>query len=141
MAVTQISNSGATDGDVGDVPKLSKTSPQSPQPSSSSPFSKLDKNQSPPDERQSLLHENQPLRNENQPLLDESEAMSPDDSTDDDASKRVLNKIDQTIIPLLFVTYMFNFMDKAILSSAAVFGLREDNVHSPPPPPKHHPHH
>ena len=47
---------------------------------------------------------------------------------DDETSKRVLKKIDRVIIPLLFVTYMFNFMDKAILSSAAVFGLREDNV-------------
>ncbi|KAK7414345.1 hypothetical protein QQX98_006787 [Neonectria punicea] len=42
------------------------------------------------------------------------------------AARRVLRKIDRTIIPLLFVTYMFNFMDKTILSSAAVFGLRED---------------
>lgn len=45
-----------------------------------------------------------------------------------DMAKRVLRKIDRTIIPLLFVTYMFNFMDKIILSSAAVFGLRDDNV-------------
>jgi hypothetical protein len=47
-----------------------------------------------------------------------------------DMAKRVLRKIDRTIIPLLFVTYMFNFMDKVILSSAAVFGLRDDNVSS-----------
>lgn len=47
-----------------------------------------------------------------------------------DMAKRVLRKIDRTIIPLLFVTYMFNFMDKIILSSAAVFGLRDDNVSS-----------
>ncbi|OAA51922.1 Major facilitator superfamily domain, general substrate transporter [Metarhizium rileyi] len=40
---------------------------------------------------------------------------------------RVLRKIDRAIIPLLFVTYMLNFMDKIILSSAAVFGLRHDN--------------
>ncbi|KAF4948880.1 hypothetical protein FSARC_13621, partial [Fusarium sarcochroum] len=46
---------------------------------------------------------------------------------DDEAAITVLNKIDRTIIPLLFITYMFNFMDKVILSSAAVFGLREDN--------------
>ncbi|KAF1966831.1 MFS general substrate transporter [Bimuria novae-zelandiae CBS 107.79] len=45
----------------------------------------------------------------------------------DDMAKRVLRKIDRTNIPLLFVTYMFNFMDKTILSSAAVFGLRDDN--------------
>lgn len=51
-------------------------------------------------------------------------------AADPDIAKRVLRKIDYTIIPLLFVTYMFNFMDKTILSSAAVFGLREDNVRS-----------
>lgn len=49
-------------------------------------------------------------------------------SSQTDMAKTVLRKIDRTIIPLLFVTYMFNFMDKIILSSAAVFGLREDNV-------------
>ncbi|KAH8179206.1 major facilitator superfamily protein [Sarocladium implicatum] len=42
-------------------------------------------------------------------------------------ARRVLKKIDRVIIPLLFVTYIFNFADKVILSSAAVFGLREDN--------------
>ena len=45
-------------------------------------------------------------------------------------SRAVLRKIDRTIIPLLFMTYMLQFMDKIILSSAAVFGLREDNVGS-----------
>ncbi|KAI1170044.1 MFS general substrate transporter [Nemania sp. FL0916] len=40
--------------------------------------------------------------------------------------KKVLRRIDTHIIPLLFATYMFNFMDKAILSSASVFGLRRD---------------
>ncbi|KLJ05870.1 hypothetical protein EMPG_10695 [Blastomyces silverae] len=38
----------------------------------------------------------------------------------------VIRKIDRRILPLLFVTYNFNFMDKTILSSASVFGLRED---------------
>jgi hypothetical protein len=46
------------------------------------------------------------------------------------AARKVLKKIDRVIIPLLFVTYMLNFMDKTILSSAAVFGLRDDNVSS-----------
>ncbi|RSM20613.1 hypothetical protein CDV31_000591 [Fusarium ambrosium] len=50
-------------------------------------------------------------------------AIAPDAAT----AYRVVKKIDRVIIPLLFVTYMFNFMDKTILSSAAVFGLREDN--------------
>lgn len=46
---------------------------------------------------------------------------------DDAAARRILRKIDWHIIPLLFVTYAFNFMDKTILSSAAVFGLKDDN--------------
>ena len=40
-------------------------------------------------------------------------------------AKRVVRKIDFWIIPLLFVTYNFNFMDKTILSSASVFGLKD----------------
>lgn len=43
-------------------------------------------------------------------------------------AKRVLRKIDMRLIPLLFVTYGLNFMDKTILSSASVFGLRDDTV-------------
>jgi hypothetical protein len=46
------------------------------------------------------------------------------------AARKVLKKIDRVLIPLLFCTYMLNFMDKTILSSAAVFGLRDDNVSS-----------
>ncbi|KAI3337993.1 major facilitator superfamily domain-containing protein [Ustulina deusta] len=42
----------------------------------------------------------------------------------DDAG--LVRRIDVRILPLLFVTYMFNFMDKTILSAAAVFGLRHD---------------
>ncbi|KAJ4152802.1 hypothetical protein LMH87_009322 [Akanthomyces muscarius] len=58
--------------------------------------------------------------------------MTVEESGCDEATvaRRVLRKIDRAIIPLLFVTYMLNFMDKVILSSAAVFGLREDtNLH------------
>jgi hypothetical protein len=43
-------------------------------------------------------------------------------------AKRVLRKIDRRLVPLLFTTYMLNFMDKTILSSASVFGLRDDTV-------------
>lgn len=43
-------------------------------------------------------------------------------------AKRVLRKIDMRLIPLLFITYGFNFMDKTILSSASVFGLSDDTV-------------
>jgi hypothetical protein len=57
------------------------------------------------------------------------------DTTEDEQAlaKRVLRKIDWRLIPLMFITYNLNFMDKTILSSASVFGLREDNVRLPPP--------
>ncbi|KAL7651490.1 hypothetical protein ACMYSQ_011204 [Aspergillus niger] len=41
-------------------------------------------------------------------------------------ASRVLRKVDRRLLPLLFVTYLLNFMDKTILSSASVFGLIED---------------
>ncbi|XXH01082.1 hypothetical protein Hte_007433 [Hypoxylon texense] len=43
-----------------------------------------------------------------------------------DEARRILRRIDWRIMPLLFLTYCFNFMDKTILSSASVFGLRQD---------------
>lgn len=43
-------------------------------------------------------------------------------------AKRVIRKIDLRILLLCFVTYNFNFMDKTVLSSAAVYGLTEDAV-------------
>ncbi|KAF2651125.1 MFS general substrate transporter [Lophiostoma macrostomum CBS 122681] len=48
------------------------------------------------------------------------------DEDDQALAKRVLRKIDWRLIPLMFITYNLNFMDKTILSSASVFGLRED---------------
>ncbi|EXL81242.1 hypothetical protein FOPG_05570 [Fusarium oxysporum f. sp. conglutinans race 2 54008] len=72
--------------------------------------------------------------NPNLPLLNSHRHPSAAGSTllpqgntiDDEVANKVLAKIDRAIIPLLFITYMLNFMDKVILSSAAVFGLRED---------------
>ncbi|PCG93307.1 Major facilitator superfamily domain, general substrate transporter [Penicillium occitanis (nom. inval.)] len=48
--------------------------------------------------------------------------------TPNDAARirRIVRKIDWRLIPLLFFTYMLNFMDKTILSSASVFGLIND---------------
>lgn len=60
-----------------------------------------------------------------------SELEAGHNGVDSDLAKRVLRKIDLRIIPLLFVTYMLNFMDKTILSSASVFGLRDDTVRLP----------
>ncbi|KAG5926565.1 hypothetical protein E4U42_003160 [Claviceps africana] len=53
-------------------------------------------------------------------------AMEPLDTTSAAVARRVLRRIDRVVIPVLVVTYMLNFMDKVILSSAAVFGLRRD---------------
>ncbi|KAK8091638.1 major facilitator superfamily domain-containing protein [Apiospora hydei] len=41
-------------------------------------------------------------------------------------ARRIVRRIDTRLMPLLFVTYVFNFMDKTILSSASVFGLKQD---------------
>ncbi|KAJ9192714.1 hypothetical protein DTO021D3_9059 [Paecilomyces variotii] len=49
-----------------------------------------------------------------------------DSEADNAFSSHVLRKIDLRLMPLLFITYNLNFMDKTILSSAAVFGLEED---------------
>ncbi|EDN97236.1 hypothetical protein SS1G_11761 [Sclerotinia sclerotiorum 1980 UF-70] len=40
--------------------------------------------------------------------------------------KRLVRKIDLRLMPLMFITFNFNYIDKSILSSAAVFGLVED---------------
>ncbi|RDW60561.1 hypothetical protein BP6252_11944 [Coleophoma cylindrospora] len=42
-------------------------------------------------------------------------------------ARRVLRKIDSRILLMMFITYNLNFIDKTILSSAAVFGLEDDN--------------
>lgn len=83
------------------------------------------------DERQSLLATTatmgsspEPAQSSPAPPAEDVERHQPDAAM----AKRVLWKIDRTIIPLLFITYMFNFMDKTILSSASVFGLRKDTV-------------
>ncbi|RDW93611.1 uncharacterized protein DSM5745_00933 [Aspergillus mulundensis] len=52
-------------------------------------------------------------------------ALQHGDSSAIEASQ-ALQKVDRRLIPLLFITYMLAFMDKTILSSAAVFGLIED---------------
>lgn len=51
-----------------------------------------------------------------------------EDAVESALAKRVLRKIDMRLIPLLFVTYNLNFMDKTILSSASVFGLKDSTV-------------
>ncbi|CAJ2508529.1 Uu.00g135550.m01.CDS01 [Anthostomella pinea] len=62
-----------------------------------------------------------------------TQAAMPEETTqthqdvDDERARRILRRIDWRIMPLLFIIYMFNFMDKTILSSASVFGLGDDN--------------
>ena len=43
-------------------------------------------------------------------------------------AKRVVRKLDWRLMPIMFITYNFNFIDKTILSSASVFGLKEGTV-------------
>jgi hypothetical protein len=69
-----------------------------------------------------------------QPQLTASQATQEPTLIDEEheaLAKRVLRKIDWRLIPLMFITYMLNFMDKTILGSASVFGLREDTVREP----------
>ncbi|KAI1102790.1 MFS general substrate transporter [Jackrogersella minutella] len=48
-------------------------------------------------------------------------------SADDAASRKVLRKIDMRILPLLCISYALQFMDKASLSYASVYGIIQDN--------------
>ncbi|KAJ8063510.1 hypothetical protein OCU04_007385 [Sclerotinia nivalis] len=40
--------------------------------------------------------------------------------------RRLVRKIDLRLMPLMFITFNFNYIDKSILSSAAIFGLVGD---------------
>lgn len=45
-------------------------------------------------------------------------------------AKKVLRKIDRRLIPILFMTYMLQYLDKNSLNFASVFGLEEGtNLH------------
>ncbi|KAF1962405.1 MFS general substrate transporter [Byssothecium circinans] len=59
---------------------------------------------------------------------DQSQPVSTDNATprSEIDERRIIRKIDYTIMPILFFTYLLNFMDKTILSSASVFGLKND---------------
>ena len=78
------------------------------------------------DEQTSLLGDGEQQRartvsysNDDPPVLDE---------LDPAAIKRIVRKIDRRILPILFFTFVLNFTDKIILSSASVYGLTEDIV-------------
>ncbi|KPA36847.1 allantoate permease [Fusarium langsethiae] len=45
---------------------------------------------------------------------------------DAETNKKLLRKIDRKLMPVLCFTYALQYYDKAILSQAAIFGLRED---------------
>lgn len=45
-------------------------------------------------------------------------------------NKRILRKIDLAILPIIFIVYCLQFLDKSTLSYASVFGILEDaNLH------------
>ncbi|KAL6852242.1 hypothetical protein ACO1O0_006783 [Amphichorda felina] len=45
---------------------------------------------------------------------------------DEETNKRLLKRIDRRVMPVLCFTYALQYYDKALLSQAAIFGLRED---------------
>jgi hypothetical protein len=61
-------------------------------------------------------------------MAESSTSPAVEQAMDNSIAKRVLRKIDRRLVPLMFITYMLNFMDKTILSSASVFGLKDDTV-------------
>jgi hypothetical protein len=44
----------------------------------------------------------------------------------EDQYKKVLRKIDWRLMPLMFTSYMIQYMDKSVLPQAAIYGLVED---------------
>jgi len=48
-----------------------------------------------------------------------------DDEIDPAEAKRVLRKIDQRIMPILFITYMLQYLDKNTINFASVYGLQK----------------
>jgi hypothetical protein len=55
-------------------------------------------------------------------------ALSPSNNLDEASIKLLVRKIDRRILPILFITFNFNFMDKIIFSNASVYGLTDDVV-------------
>ncbi|KIX08511.1 uncharacterized protein Z518_03167 [Rhinocladiella mackenziei CBS 650.93] len=53
-------------------------------------------------------------------------AQGGDDYWDEQEEKKLVRKIDRRLLPVLCVTYGIQFYDKAMLSQAALFGLRTD---------------
>ncbi|KAL6229997.1 hypothetical protein BDW75DRAFT_234755 [Aspergillus navahoensis] len=51
---------------------------------------------------------------------------SRDESWEPSDEKRLVRKVDWRLLPLLCLTYRLQYYDKAMLSQAALFGLRED---------------
>ncbi|KAH6717179.1 hypothetical protein BKA61DRAFT_671641 [Leptodontidium sp. MPI-SDFR-AT-0119] len=52
--------------------------------------------------------------------LDNAQVLSPAEN------RRVLLRIDKVLMPLMFISYGLQYMDKALLSSAAQFGIVDD---------------
>ncbi|OKL64364.1 hypothetical protein UA08_01087 [Talaromyces atroroseus] len=72
-----------------------------------------------------LLHGN-PTRGESSDMAAPPQAEGGISSENAASIRHILRKVDRRLIPILFFTYMLNFMDKIILSSASVFGLIDD---------------
>jgi len=44
----------------------------------------------------------------------------------EEASKRILRKIDWNLMPIMCIVYMLNFLDKTTISYASVMGIKKD---------------
>ena len=55
-------------------------------------------------------------------------ASSSSNNLDEASIKLLVRKIDRRILPILLITFNFNFMDKIIFSNASVYGLTDDVV-------------
>ncbi|KAE8419008.1 hypothetical protein BDV36DRAFT_294657 [Aspergillus pseudocaelatus] len=58
---------------------------------------------------------------------DENDGLgTPSTIIEDETNKRLLRKIDMRLMPAMCFTYALQYYDKALLSQAAIFGLRDD---------------
>ena len=53
---------------------------------------------------------------------------TPSPDLDEEYIRQMVRKIDWRILPIMFLTLSFNFIDKTVLANASVYGLTEDIV-------------
>lgn len=67
---------------------------------------------------------NHPIKDDH---VEDGDALSPGGPViDGETNRKLLRKIDICLMPVMCFTYALQYYDKALLSQAAIFGLRED---------------